>query len=178
MRGEIDPNRDYVGEMRAKVDELATGVYYPPLVANRIINDLRTHDPELLDGWLYLQAEHILRQSINDRDQSRRSAARSRATRSVFAESVAAAERTGNTAVLQRWLNAPFSLSTGARMALRDMSRQHLLDAGRQYQTRAQTQGLMAGFLQALAVQVGDGTVADRYSEEQLTAMWESLEGS
>lgn len=178
MNYEFDPERDYVGEMRAKVDELARGTYYPPMVAHKIISELLETDPALLDGWLYLQAEQVLRSAINERDRSRRSAARHvRTSRSVFAEAAQTAERTGDTSSLERWLNSPLSLSNGARMALRDMHRDHLLDAGRQYQTRAETQGLMASFLHVLAREVGSGSVADLYSEEQLSQMWQSLSG-
>lgn len=177
MNGHFDPERDYVGEMRAKIDELADGTYFPPMVAHKIVNDLRTSDPELLEGWLFLQAEHMLRISINERDRSRRSAARNYTARTAFATAAAEADRTGDTSGMQRWLGSPFSLSTGARMVLRDMSRDHLLDVGRQYQTRAETQSMMASFLQALATAVGDRTVADLYSEQQLSAMWGSLSG-
>lgn len=172
----FDPTRDYVGEMRALVDELAVGTYFPQLVAHKLVNVLRTRDPELLQGWLFLQAEHMLRMAINDRDRSRRSAARHH-TKSVFADMVEDADRTGSTAALERWLSSPMSLSSGARIPLREMRQADLVDAGRQYQTRAETQGLMASFLQALAREVGEGTVGDRYSERQLDEMWRSLAG-
>lgn len=176
MNFEIDPNRDYVGEMRRRVDELAEGKYYPPLVAHKIVNDLRTEDPDLLSGWLLLQAETMVRQSINDRDRSLRSSARLR-PQSVFAEDVQHAERTGDTSRLERWLHAPFSLSTGARVALGDMSHDELVDVGQRYQTRANTDAMTASFLTALARAVGDGKVRDKFSEQDLATLWNSLGG-
>lgn len=177
MNADFDPNRDYVGEMRAKVDELAAGAYYPPMVAHRIVSDCQTNDPELLRGWLYLQAEEMLRSAINQRDRSIRQKARYRSVRADFAADAEEARRSGDNTVMGRWLSAPFSLSTGVRMTLRDMNRDQLLDAGRQYQTRAETQLLMSTFLNAVARQVGTGVVSQVYSEAQLASMWRSLNG-
>ena len=162
MSFDFDPNRDYVGEMRAMVDQLASGTYFPPMIAHKIVNELRMKDPELLEGWLFLQAADMIRLSINQRDRSRRSSARHTLPRSVFGDITKEADRTGDTARLERWLDSPLSLSSGARMQLREMRSEHLADVSRQYQTRAETQGLMAVFLDALAQEVGTGTVADR----------------
>src|SRR4051812_44835677 len=171
MSNKIDPLRDYVGEMRAKVDELAQGVYFPPLIARRIVADLRANDPALLDGWLHLQAENMVRSSISERDRSKRAQARHQQSRSVFGADAAS----GSADRMRKWLEAPFSLSNGSRMELGSMRRDHLLDAGRQYQTRGETQLLTASFLQALAKEVGDGVVSEHFSEVELDTMWGSL---
>lgn len=175
MTVEINLDRDYAAEMRQKVDELAVGTYFPPMVAHKIVGDLRNSDPELLWGWLYLQAEHMIRDSINDRDRSARSRARFATPRSVFGDAVDHAARTGSNERLERWLSAPFSLSTGVRMSLRDMDRSNLLDVSRQYETRAETQMMMATFFRVLSDKVGDHRVADVCTEEELATMYTSL---
>lgn len=67
-------SRDYVTEMRAVIDAEATGTYVPGTVAAHIVAKLRETDKDLLTGWLDAQAETFIRQAINNRDNSQRTA--------------------------------------------------------------------------------------------------------
>lgn len=170
-------SRDYVGEMRALIDqETGTGPYVSRQVAAQIMEKLAATDPDLLDGWLHAQAETILWQAINDRDRSLRAHARATSGRSVFAAN-AEAHEAGDTAALSRWLATPFAVADGYRKRLGDMDKHDLRFAAEAYEVRAEQNRLTASFLIALARKVRRGTVADHYTEDQLAAMWNSLSG-
>lgn len=168
--------RDFVTEMRAVIDAEATGTYVPTVVAAHIAEKLRETDPELLAGWLDAQAEQILRHAINLRDCSQRTAARHARPRSVFAKDAAAAEA-GEPERLVGWLSTRFTVEDGSRKPLAEMQREDLLFAGDAYEARARENKLTAAFLKAISRKVKTGVVADHFTDEALTAMWDSLSG-
>lgn len=169
-------SRDYVGDMRRLIDAEATGTYLPAAVAHDLVEKLRATDRDLLTGWLDAQAETFLRQAINSRDNSQRTAARHSRPRSVFAADAKAAEA-GEPEPMARWLDVRFTVEDGSRMPLREMSKDQLLFAGDAYQARADENRMTAAFLKAIARKVGSKKVADHFTDEQLTAMWDSLTG-
>ncbi len=170
-------DRDFVGEMRAVIDAEATGTYVPGVVATAIVEKLRATDPELLHGWLDAQAPQIIRHAINLRDSSQRTAARHSRPRSVFAADAEAAEA-GEPERLAGWLGTRFTVEDGSRKPLAEMAKDELLFAGDTYEARARENKLTAAFLRAVARKVKSGVVADHFSDEQLTTMWNSLTGS
>lgn len=183
--------RDYVREMRALIDVEATGTYTPAAVARKVVDKLRAADPELLAGWLDIQAENIVRDAVNARDRSQRTSARYSAPRSTFATEAKAMEesntgfaadgwaadspRERRAAQMGRWLSSRFTIADGSRRQLADMSQGDLLFAGDAYTERARDSLLTAAFLKAIARKIGDRTVIDHYTEQQLSAMWDSL---
>lgn len=171
------PARNYAHEMRAKIDELAQGTYIPALVAHQIVVKLRAEDPDLLDGWLGAQAEAFVRQSINERDRSRRSAARWATPRSVFREDAGEHER-GDSTNLRGWLHVSFSLSNGTRMPLAEMTTTELSDVATTYAVRAEGNAMTAAFLRAIGQRIGAGKVEDYFDDSTLATMWQSLTGS
>jgi len=184
-------SRDYVGEMRELINAEATGSYTPSNVARKIAEKLRTEDPELLAGWLDAQAEAILREAVNARDRSQRTSARYSAPRSAFAMEAKAMEQVNSgfaadgwaadspqqrrAAQMGRWLSSRFTIADGSRRQLADMSRGDLLFVGEAYTERARDALLTAAFLKAIARKVGDRTVIEHYTEQQLSTMWDSL---
>lgn len=172
-------DRDYVAEMRAVIDAEASGTYVPATVANEIVDKLRANDPELLSGWLDAQAPQILRQAINDRDRSRRAYARTAGPRSVFAEDAEAAEA-GEPERMERragWLDTHFTVASGSRVPLSEMTREDLLFVSDAYLARAKENKLTASFMRAIARKVGKDTVAEHFTDEALRVMWDSLRG-
>lgn len=170
------PRRNFVHDMRVKIDREASGTYTPAIVANRIVRQCRDDDPELLEGWLHMQAEAMIRQAINERDRSQRAAARNSTSRSVFADAAHAAEN-GDNSRLRGWIDVHFSLSTGVRMPLREMTKEDLNDVSLQYKVRADSHAMMAAFLRAIANRIGAGAVQDYFSDEELGQMYQSLTG-
>lgn len=169
-------SRDYAAEMRAVIDAEAVGTYVPAVVAAHIAEKLRETDPDLLSGWLDAQAETFIRQAINNRDNSQRTAARHSRPRSVFAADAKAAEA-GEPERLVGWLSTRFTVEDGARKPLAEMTKDDLLFASDAYTARAEENRMQAAFLKAVARKVKTGVVADHYTDEQLTAMWDSLSG-
>lgn len=169
-------SRDFAGEMRAVIDAEATGTYVPTTVAANIVEKLRATNPDLLAGWLDAQAETFIRQAINNRDNSQRTAARHHRPRSVFAEDAAATEA-GEPDRMVGWLTTRFTVEDGSRKPLAEMGKGEVLFAADTYVARAEENRLQAAFLKAVARKVKSGVVADHFTDEQLSTMWNSLSG-
>jgi hypothetical protein len=170
-------NRDYVTEMRQVIDQEATGEYVSSVVAGQIVEKLTQTDPELLIGWMQAQAVTLVHQMINDRDRSRRTQARTAGPRSVFAGAAKAAEQ-GQPAQLYGLLATHYAVNDDdLRKPLAAMTSADLTFVSAGYQKRASDAAMEAAFFNALARKVGKGTVADHFTNEQLTAMRDSLRG-
>lgn len=170
-------DRNYAAEMRAVIDAEATGTYVPAIVAADIAAKLRATNPELLAGWLDAQAETFIRQAINNRDNSQRTAARHSRPRSVFADDAEAAEA-GEPERLAGWLGTRFTVEDGSRKPLAELGHDELLFVADAYESRARENKLTAAFAKAIARKVKTGVVGDHFTDEQLTTMWSSLQGA
>lgn len=171
------PERDFIAEMRAVIDaETANGPYVSAVVAEHIVEKLSANDPELLDGWLHVQAVSLIRHAINLMDCSKRSHARTATRRGVFAKAVEEHEK-GNAEPLVVWLNVPFPVEDGSRKRLAELTAADLKFVAAEYENRAAENALTAAFMRKLAAKVGRGTVADKFTDDQLIAMWNSLSG-
>jgi hypothetical protein len=169
--------RDYVQEMRAMIDQEACGEYVSGIVAAQIVEKLRVNDPDLLIGWLGAQAVALVHQAINERDRSRRTHARTAGPRSVFAQAAEKHER-GEVAPLYRLLDTHYSVnSENLRKPLASMNGGDLEYVSGSYQARASDAAMEAAFFAALARKVGDDTVAEHFTEDQIREMRASLRG-
>lgn len=167
--------RDYVAEVRALIDtETARGPYVPAHVADTIVHWLRAHDPELLHGFLQSHAVRLIHNMINERDRSIRSHVRAHAGRSTFRQALIDYGH-GDTAALNRWLTMPIVVADNVRKPLSDLTADDLTYAADRYHDHAQRNAMMSAFLRALAAKVGNGTVGDQFTDDQLSAMWQSL---
>lgn len=168
---------DFVAEMRAVIDE-ATGVgpYVSRVVAAEIVEKLRESNPDLLSGWLDLQAEQLVWREINDRDRSFRAQARATASRRRFGDAVDAAEG-GDSEPLRRLLDMPFVIASGERVPLAVMTGVDCGFVADGYQRSARRAQMHAALLRALERRVGTDRVEDHYTEEQLRALWQSFGG-
>lgn len=170
-------SRDYVAEMRAVIDaETAHGPYASPVVAEHIVEKLRAVDPDLLSGWLDVQAVSILRHAINLRDCSVRSRVRATAGRSVFARDVSAHEA-GEATALAGWLAVVHVVEGGSRKRLAEMTADDLGFVADDYGRRAAENALAESFLRALARKVGTGKVSDHFTDAELAGLWQSITG-
>lgn len=169
-------NRDYVAEMNAVLDfrDPLGEPYVPAVLAAEIVDGLRTSDPELLDGWLHAGATQFLRMQINARDHSNRSVIAHRRAATAFAAAAEAHGR-GDGELLGTFLRMRFTTEDGARKQLADLTKVDLLFVADTYQDRADRNLLRAEFMRALAAKVGGGTVADRFSEHQISEMLSSV---
>lgn len=167
--------RDYVAEMRAVMDaETGDGPYVAAVAAEHIVDKLRATDPDLLSGWLDVQAVPLINAAIRDRDRSVRAHARTAATRSVFRSAAEAAE-SGDTEALGQFLRTVYVVEDGSRVRLAEMRKPDLVFAADDYRERAQSNLLQEAFLRALAKKVGHDRVSDHFDDAQLTALWQSI---
>ncbi len=167
---------DVATKMREVIDQhTADGPYTPRAAAGEIVAKLRQNDPELLAAWLDTQAEHFVWQAINDRDRSTR-AHMAREKRFAAYRNAAAAHDGGDQTALTGFLDAPYTVGDGTRRKLGKLRHDDLVFVADTYQERARRNSMREAFIRALANTVrGKDTVADRFSEEQLAAMWQSI---
>lgn len=169
--------RNYIGDMRDLIDQATSnGPYVAAVVAERIVEQLRDDDPELLDGFLDLQAVQIVRDMIIHRDASKRAYARVMGSRSVFAGHLEQYEQ-GDAHALDGWLRTPFTCEGGLRKKLADLTAADLEYVASTYEARAQENALMAAFLRALlkTAKSKRRTVGELFDETKLNAMWASI---
>ncbi len=167
--------RDYAAEMRAVIDtETGHGPYVSRVVAREIVEKLQANDADLLNGWLFSQAEQLVWTAINGRDRSARAHARSTGSRSAFA---AAADEhdAGDSTSLGRFLGCRYVVEDGSRRPLADLTKADLTFVAESYEDRARQNAFEAAFFRALAKKVGRGTVADHFTEERIAALRGSL---
>lgn len=169
--------RDWQGEMRALIDaETSHGrPYVSRYIARDIVKKLTDDDPELLQGWLHAQAEQLIWAAINERDRAARAVARASASRA--AEFAAASEDhdAGDSTALGRFLQARYVVGDGTRRALGTLTQEDLLFVAGSYTDRARSNAFEAAFFRALARKVRSGTVADHFTEEQITVIRNSM---
>lgn len=169
-------SRDYAADMRAIIDAATgDGPYLPRRVADHIVQTLRATDPDLLDNWLHLQASNLVFQAIDARDRSRRAHVKRTSGRGHFSAALGD-YHDGDTEPLRRFLDMPLTVDSGHHKRLADLTADDLRFVARTYAQRAQDNALMAAFLRVLATKVGRGTVAERYTDEQLARVWQSAQ--
>lgn len=174
---ETPSGRNHVADMDAMINKWCDGDYNARETAAEIVQWCLNFDPDLLHGWLLQRAEHLLWQAISDRARSSRAHARQVASRSVFrqaAEEFEAGDR-ADVAPIADWLTTPWTIEPGNTKLLRHMNKDDLETAALGYFDLAKRHTMSATFLEALSRAVGDGTVEDRYTNAELTAMWASL---
>ena len=169
--------RNYALEMRAVIDEATgQGPYVPRQLATEIVEKLRANDDELLNGWLDEQAEHFVWQAINDRDRSVRAHARVHSRRRAFGIA-AEKHQAGEKEALRDFLGMRFTVEDGSRRALAVLGADDLTFVAATYEQRERENAFMKVFMRALAKKVGSDTVGDHFTNEQLSAMFDSLGG-
>lgn len=163
-------DRDYVAEMRSLIDSRTTDPdgYVAIEVAKGIVEELRDTDPDLLSGWLDMQAEQFIRAAIAKRDHSLRSHRAATRHASVFGEAMDEAVKTGNTTVLHGYLTMPFTLSEDVRKPLGALTHDDLVFVRDDYTKRANENKMWASIMDKLAEKVTVGVVADHFTEAQL----------
>lgn len=168
--------RDHANEMRKVIDSYTrTGEpYVAGVVANRIAAWLWEHDPDLLSGWLELNAVAFIRQTIASRDAAGRTRARHAARGRTFA-AAANAHQHGDPEPLTDFLNVIAVTANGARKRLSELTAADLHLVAVDYEARARDNRMYATFLRTLEAKVGDKTVGQVYTEDQLVRLWNSI---
>jgi hypothetical protein len=120
----------------------------------------------------------LVRHTINLRDCSSRTAARTGARRQQFGKDAAAFEA-GDRQAMSHWLTVVHVVEDGSRKKLAEMTADDLGHVAQDYEARAAESAMHASFLRALAKKVGTRrTVGEVFDETKLAQLWQSLSGS
>lgn len=166
-------------EISARVDEVI-GVdadIVPAVAASQLVTDLRENAPALLQEWLDLHAEAILREAITGRIRVMRARARAHAQAGAFARAAKRFEASGDVAEL-----SPFDVrhvvdgaDTQRRVA--DMTGDDCFFVAERYAISSRRSALLAAFHRAVGQRVGEHTVSDVFSEAEYDRMYRSITG-
>lgn len=171
--------RNWVQEMD-QIIERHTNVptYQTRIVAQDIVTELLAEDPDLLNGWLQIRAADLIHETINHRDRSNRARGvivRKQETFKDALDKFTSGDREPiHSFLATRWVvNA-----NNDRKRLRDMNKEDLNFVAAGYEDRARQNISYAQFHWALARRVGDRTVGEVFTDEQLIHMKEQLLGT
>jgi hypothetical protein len=169
--------RDYGAELRALIDATRSrGTYNSRQLANEIVANLLANDAELLDGWLRLRAEELVWGVINGIDRRERAVVQSNAKRIAAGEAVRDFEQ-GSIDGLKGFLDVFYVVDAEAtRKRLGDLKAADLGFVAEKYSSQARRASTKEAFFRALQNRVGDQTVGEVFSEEQIAQMWADLE--
>jgi hypothetical protein len=171
--------RDFNAEMNEKIVETFAeidGDFVSSIVAWDLVTKLMETDPELLSGWLHLHAKSFVAGVLNSHVRSFRAKARSQAKASAFATAARRFEATGDISDLGGWFNVRYVVDDqSTQRRLGEMSQADLLFVASRYGRTARTLLLEEAFHRALAARVGNRTVADVFTEDQISEMYRGL---
>lgn len=168
--------RDYRAEFQAFVDErLPSGDYILPVLSADLVAELRKTNPSLLAGWLNVNAEQFVTQTLGDQARSRRGKQVSDAPRSAFKT---AADRfsAGDEDALKQF-DLHFVVSDDMlRRRLGDMTKaDHLFVAG-EHVKRSNAALFESAFHKAVAKRIPVGkTTADVMTEDEYARLRNSI---
>jgi hypothetical protein len=170
--------------MRALIDEaMGNGPYNRRQLAGEIVDKLRVNDPELLFGWLDLQAATLLYETIRSISRSQRSYTTRNHHRRLFGEAADEfeAEQRGETtgknsrAKIQDFLAVRYVRPDGKEERFGKLTGPdvHCLADG--YERREKENAFWKVLMRVIAKKIGDDAVEDHYDNEQLTVMFSGM---
>jgi hypothetical protein len=175
-------HRDYATEMLDRINSAFAAASEPVsamVVAKRIVAQLEDTDPDLLQGWLRLNAEDLLRRYAGLVQSSERSHNRAVSGRRAFADAREAHEA-GDSEPLQKhttWLSSMFVVDDRySRLALGDCTATELRYVSSRYEHTARSASFEAVFFGQLAEKVGDQKVSEVYTEDEIAAFRNTID--
>lgn len=149
--------------------------YVLAVVADRVVKVLAAEDPDLLDGWLRLNAANFVTQFLGDQDRAARNRRNAESPRRAFssaAKEFAAGDATGLGRIRSLFDERFVVNQDNVRRRLGDMTAaDHLFVAG-EHTRRANTAKLEAAFHRAIAKRIPEGqTTKDVLDEEEYERM-------
>lgn len=146
--------------------------YVARVLATELVAKLRANDPELLQEFLDAHAEDLIWRMITDRDRSMRAHTKATSSTAAFERATSRGQE-----AVQMWLDETrFTCAENIRKSLGDMTHEDLTTVAASYTARARDNQMTAALLSALGKKLRNGeTVRDRFTEEQIVQMWESV---
>lgn len=167
--------RDYPAEMTALIEESTQGSdWVPALVAEKLIDRLKTDDPDLLNGWLHTLAPQLLTDAISTRERSVRTVTRRRATSRAFAT----AAESGDPIELGSFAVTFVIDETDTRRRVADMTGTDHRFVATGYAASAKRARMLGAFHQAVAKKVGKQRTAEVMSEAEYDRLFRSITGA
>lgn len=169
--------RDYSADMSALIEDIVgvDGDVANVVAAYNLVTRLQEEDPDLLSGWLHANAKAIIADVINRRLASTRSKARHHAKRRAFAASAKLFAQSGDAEHMSKWLEVRYSVADNTQRRLMDMTGEDLLYVASRYGRNAKAALLEEAFLRALAAKVGNNTVKDVMTPDQIDRVYASF---
>lgn len=165
-------DRNYIAEMSAIIDAVTqVGELVVPLVAEDIVEKLRTNDPELLRGWLEARAAETLSAFIRNRLNSQRSYARSMHNRSVFANAAAEFAETGDVGAFAIFDTLVTVGPDNLRRRFGDLTSEDCTFVSNEYAKSRRESEMYEKFYSALSKKLNGRMVREVYTEDQCVAM-------
>jgi hypothetical protein len=169
----------YINEMNVLVQnaiEEQEGGWVAATLANKLVEQLRASDPDLLRGWLDLQAENLIRAELTRVTNSQRSRSRSRAAAVAFNAAAREAERTGDYSQLTGLFTVTHVVSNdNMRRQAKDMTGRDHLFVARRYHGSANEFLTLSAFHEAVAREVGDRKTSDVYDNATYERLYRSI---
>jgi hypothetical protein len=147
----------------------------PSSVASRLVERLRTEDPELLAIWLDMHAEAVFRDTITSVIRHRRARSRKHADAGAFGRAAQRFSETGDVEELSPFRVRYVVDGLDTQRQVRDMTRTDCLFVAERYTISADRALMQAAFHRAVANRVGDGTVGDIFTEDEYNRMYRSI---
>lgn len=156
--------RDYEAEMGAFLDQsIPKADYVAPILAEKLVRQLRSKNPTLLSGYLNLRAVSIVTELIGLRDRHERRQNRNRMTRNAI-------ESGSFSVVLTVDAN-----NTRRRVA--DMTGADFRFVANGYSRDSKVAAMYAAFYRAVAKRIDGRRCADVMTEQQYDTLYRSITG-
>jgi uncharacterized membrane protein YccC len=165
--------RDHNTEMNALMSRVleSSDDIVVAVEASKLVAHLAETDPELLRGWLAVNAEQFVADTLGSRLRSKRGYVRRTSTARAFA----VAARSGDLAALHPFRTRHIVDDRYTQRAVGKMDGNDHLFVAQSYDLSAQTSQMLAAFHRAVARRVGDRKTEEVMDEDTYLRMYESI---
>ncbi len=173
--------RDYQAEMTAWIAQAMTRL--PPnaaIMAHQLVNELRRSDPDLLDGWLRLDAEEAVKRAIRAHLSGHNRRGNAPGMRPAYGTQpfrrATQALAAGDPTPMQEILTRTY-LVDGVARPLAQLNGPQLTNVADTFARSAEEHLMHEAFLRELARKCtqSECSVGDLYDEQTIATIWDSM---
>lgn len=157
--------RDYLAAMAELIEKrIPKGDFIPAIEGDKLYEWLEKNDPDLYIGWAWEIGRVLLGEEFRRRMQKKR------------ALTTENARHGGQRRITKAFWDMSYEVNAEhTQRPLKNMTKDDLLYAAESYSKRAFANELQAEFLRVIAKKVGNKTVEEVYTEEQIRKMYDSV---
>lgn len=173
--------RDYQAEMTAWIAQAMTRLpANAAIMAHQLVNELRRSDPDLLDGWLRLDAEEAVKRLVRRQLPNRSRSGDAPGMRTHYSArpfQLAAQALAGGDPTLMQGLLARTYLVNGIQRPLAQLNGPQLTNVADTFARSAEEHLMHEAFLRELARRCTQSgcSVGDLYDEQTIADIWNSM---